>query len=342
LGLEQPNALLDVRNLTVNFPVRSQALVRRRIGSVHAVADVTFAISKGETLGLVGESGCGKSTLGRAVLRLVSATSGSVVFDGCELTSLNPEALRSLRRRMQIIFQDSYASLDPRMSVGALISEPLIVHGLRSGHQARVIELLSLVGLPAETAKRYPHELSGGQRQRVNIARALAVNPDFVVCDEPISAVDVSLQAAIINLLEDLQRQFSLTYLFISHDLAMVRHISDRIAVMYLGKIVELALRDQIFTDPQHPYTMALLSAVPIPDPEIEEIREKDRIVLTGELPSGINPPTGCAFAGRCPFTNEVAQVYGIDCGTVAPVLAVEDGHWVACHRHARSRSSDA
>jgi oligopeptide transport system ATP-binding protein len=325
--------MLEVRNLKVHFPINRHA-------KVHAVDDVTFSVRRGETLGLVGESGCGKSTLGRAILRLVRPTGGSVVFDGIDLTTLPLPMLRRMRGRIQIIFQDSYSSLDPRMRVGEIIAEPLLVHGVcgRRAREARVAELLSVVGLPDEAARRYPHEFSGGQRQRINIARALALNPDFLVCDEPISAVDVSIQAAIINLLEDLQAQFSLTYLFISHDLAMVRHISDRIAVMYLGQIVEMAMRDQIFADPQHPYTQALLSAVPIPDPVAEEARERNRIVLSGELPSAVEPPAGCRFAGRCQHAAGVQLRHGINCAEVVPRLMVDGDHWVACHLQERSR----
>jgi len=312
-------ALLEVRNLVKHFEVGR--------GIVRAVDGVSFTIEKGETLGLVGESGCGKTTTGRCILQLERATSGSVLFEGRELTSLDQKELRSVRRKVQVIFQDPYSSLNPRMTVGQILAEPLAVHGIVSGRAARaarVKDLLSRVGLLPTHARRYPHEMSGGQRQRVGIARALAMEPSLIVCDEPVSALDVSIQAQIINLLEDLQSEFGLTYLFIAHDLAVVRHISDRVAVMYLGKIAEMADRKTIYDNPRHPYTKALLSAVPIPDPELEMKRE--RIVLGGEVPSALNPPAGCVFHPRCPIAVE-------RCRHEIPLLRdLIAGHAAACH----------
>ena len=292
--------LVEVRGLKMWFPIM-RGILQKHVADVKAVDGLNFDVFQGETLGLVGESGCGKSTTGRAILQLYKPTAGSVLFEGSDLVALKGEDLRKMRRRMQMIFQDPYASLNPRMTVGSIVAEPLEVHniGTKAERVERVRELLKVVGLNPYFINRYPHEFSGGQRQRIGVARALAVNPAFIVCDEPISALDVSIQAQVINLLEDLQEQFGLTYLFIAHDLSVVRHISDRIAVMYLGKIMELADRDELYRNPMHPYTQALLSAVPIPDPVIEEKRQ--RIILEGDVPSPVNPPKGCNFSTRCP-----------------------------------------
>jgi oligopeptide transport system ATP-binding protein len=321
------NTLLDVQNLKMYFPITQGVIIQRHIGDIKAVDDISFSIRAGETMGLVGESGCGKSTTGRAILQLYRPTDGRVYFKGEELTELKGEALRRMRREMQMIFQDPYASLNPRMTVGNIIGEPLEVHSIYSSkaeRRERVQELLRIVGLNPYFVNRYPHEFSGGQRQRIGVARALAVNPEFIVCDEPISALDVSIQAQIINLLEDLQAEFGLTYLFIAHDLSVVRHISDRIAVMYLGKLAELSDREELYENPLHPYTQALLSAVPIPDPVIEEKRQ--RIILEGDVPSPANPPKGCNFSTRCPRVMDV-------CHEVDPEFKdVGGGHWVACH----------
>ncbi|MGB9723204.1 MAG: ABC transporter ATP-binding protein [Chloroflexia bacterium] len=317
--------LVQVRNLKKYFPITRGLLIQHHIGDVKAVDDVSFDIYRGETLGLVGETGCGKTTVGRTLLRLYEPTAGQILFDGVDLTRLRGRQLRQMRRRMQIIFQDPYASLNPRMTVGAIVGEPLEVHGVATGKekQERVQELLELVGLNPYFVNRYPHEFSGGQRQRIGIARALALNPDLIVCDEPISSLDVSIQAQVVNLLEELQDRLGLTYLFIAHDLSMVRHISDRMAVMYLGKIVELADRDEIYLNPLHPYTQALMSAVPVPDPEVEEKRQ--RILLRGEIPSPAHPPKGCNFSTRCPKVMERCQE------EKPPYQEVKPGHWVAC-----------
>jgi peptide/nickel transport system ATP-binding protein len=319
--------LVELDDLRVWFPIKSGVLMDRHVGDVKAVDGVTLTIERGETLGLVGESGCGKSTVGRAILRLYEPTGGRIVFDGKDITHLGEAELRPLRRRMQMIFQDPFASLNPRHSVGRMVGEPLKVHGLAGGRERgrRVRELLQVVGLPADAATRYPHEFSGGQRQRIGLARALALNPDFVVADEPVSALDVSIQAQIVNLLERLQEEFALTYLFIAHDLAVVRHISDRIAVMYLGSIVEVSPADELYDDPLHPYTISLLSAVPIPDPEVE--RKRETILLAGDLPSPANPPPACRFHTRCPYVQPTR------CTEDAPQLRkLAENHFVACH----------
>jgi oligopeptide transport system ATP-binding protein len=311
----------------MHFPITQGIIIQRKIGAIKAVDGLDFDILQGETLGLVGESGCGKSTTGRAMLQLYRPTAGDVYFEGQNLTEIKGEQLRRMRRRMQMIFQDPYASLNPRMTVGDIVGEPLTVHNIAKGKERRerVQELLRIVGLNPYFVNRYPHEFSGGQRQRIGVARALAVQPDFIVCDEPISALDVSIQAQIINLLEDLQEEFNLTYLFIAHDLSVVRHISDRIAVMYLGKIVELTTRFELYDDPLHPYTQALLSAVPIPDPMVEEQRR--RIILEGDVPSPASPPVGCNFNTRCPVVMD--ECYERD----PEFLEVKEGHWVACFR---------
>lgn len=320
------DSILTVRNLKMYFPITKGVIIQRQVGAIKAVDGLNFDLYRGETLGLVGESGCGKSTTGRAILQLYKPTDGSVVFEGKELTTINSGDLRRMRRRMQMIFQDPYASLNPRMTVGSIVGEPLEVHNIgdsRKDRQDRVQELLKIVGLNPYFINRYPHEFSGGQRQRIGVARALAVNPSFIVCDEPISALDVSIQAQVINLLEDLQQDLGLTYLFIAHDLSVVRHISDRIAVMYLGKIVELTDRDELYANPLHPYTQALLSAVPIPDPEIEKKRQ--RIILEGDVPSPANPPKGCNFSTRCPRVMDICRQ------TDPEFKEASDGHYVAC-----------
>ncbi|MCI0547856.1 MAG: ATP-binding cassette domain-containing protein [Candidatus Rokubacteria bacterium] len=322
-----PEEILIVRDLVKHFPV-SGGFLGGSAGVVKAVDGVSFSIRRGETLGLVGESGCGKTTTGRSILQLERPTSGQVIFEGRDLTAMTDAELRAVRRRMQVIFQDPYSSLNPRMTVGQIIGEPLAVHGIvpdRRGRIARVKEILGHAGLLPAMADRYPHELSGGQRQRVGIARALAMEPALIVCDEPVSALDVSIQAQIINLLEELPAEFGLTYLFVAHDLSVVRHISDRVAVMYLGKIVEITDRASLYTSPQHPYTKALLSAVPIPDPAVEARRE--HLVLGGEVPSALKPPSGCVFHPRCPIAID-------ECRAVVPELReIAPGHRAACIR---------
>ena len=316
-------SLLRIRNLKKSFPVRS-GLFSRETAHVHAVDDVSFDIAEGETLGLVGESGCGKSTTGRAILRLIEPTSGEIWFRDRDVTKLGERSMRHLRKEIQMIFQDPYSSLDPRMTVGSIIGEALLVHRMaanRNAREERVVELLETVGLSAEHLHRYPHEFSGGQRQRIGIARALAVNPRMIVCDEAVSALDVSVQAQVINLLEDLQTRFGLTYLFVAHDLSVVEHISTRVAVMYLGRIVELAPAKDLYINPRHPYSEALLSAVPVPDPTMK----RQRIILEGDVPSPINPPSGCRFRTRCPLRVP-------SCSHNEQVLTeVSPGHWVAC-----------
>ncbi len=317
--------LVSVENLKVHFPVH-KGVIRRQVGTIKAVDGVSFDIKRRETLGLVGESGCGKTTTGRAILRLYRVTDGRIVIDGQDITALEGEALRRTRPHMQMVFQDPQACLNPRMTVGSIVAEPIDEHGIVKGRekQDRVEELLSAVGLDPRFANRYPHEFSGGQRQRIGIARALALNPEFIVCDEPIAALDVSIQAQVVNLLEDLQDKFGLTYLFISHDLSMVRHIADRVAVMYLGKVVELASRADLYENPQHPYSKALLSAVPIPNPATEA--ERKPIILQGDLPSPANPPKGCNFCTRCPIATELCQREEPEWRETQP------GQFVACH----------
>ncbi|HPT84152.1 MAG TPA: dipeptide ABC transporter ATP-binding protein [Limnochordia bacterium] len=320
----QQEVLLEVRHLVKHFPIRQGIIFSRQVGAVQAVDDISFTVHKGETLGLVGESGCGKTTTGRLILRLIEPTSGDIIFDGKNIPQLSKDELRELRKDMQIIFQDPYGSLNPRMTVGDIIGEPLHIHKLARGaeREKRVRELLEVVGLSAFHARRFPHEFSGGQRQRIGIARALAVRPRLIICDEPVSALDVSIQAQVINLLQDLQAEFDLTYIFIAHDLSVVKHISDRVAVMYLGKIVELTDKNELYRNPKHPYTQALLSAIPEADPTIK----KERILLKGDVPSPINPPKGCRFHTRCPKVMDICRVEEpkfVDSG---------GGHFVACH----------
>jgi len=317
--------LLHVENLVMHFPIY-RGVIRRKVGAVHAVDGISFDVQRGETLGLVGESGCGKTTTGRTILQLFKPTSGHVYFNGTDLVGLKREEMRHFRREMQMIFQDPYASLNPRMTVGDIIGEPLVVHNVatRKEIQERVEQLLDLVKLSSSFTDRYPHEFSGGQRQRIGVARALALQPSFIICDEPISALDVSIQAQVINLLEELQEQFNLTYLFIAHDLSVVRHISDRVAVMYLGLIVELTSRNELYSHPLHPYTRALLSAVPIPDPVADAKRQ--RVILEGDVPSPVNPPSGCHFRTRCPIAEAICAEKTPDFRELKP------GHFVACH----------
>jgi oligopeptide transport system ATP-binding protein len=324
--VEGTDALVRVRNLKMHFPVTEGALISRVVAHVKAVDDISFDIRKGETLGLVGESGCGKTTTGRCILQLEKATNGEIWFDGQDLNTLSKAEMRPLRERIQVIFQDPYSSLNPRMKIGAIIAEPMMVHGIITDakkRDARVRELLSLCGLNPKFADRYPHEMSGGQRQRVGIARALAVEPEFIICDEAVSALDVSIQAQVINLLEDLRDEFELTYLFISHDLSVVHHLCHRVAVMYLGHMVELAETEELFHNPLHPYTQALLEAVPIPDPTVERARAHQ--IIKGEIPSPINPPSGCVFHPRCPKAVDSCSV------KMPEFREVKPGHWVAC-----------
>jgi len=326
------DVILQVENLKMYFPIK-RGVIQRTVGYVHAVDDVSFYVRRGETLGLVGESGCGKTTTGRTIVQLYQATGGKVVFEGKDLTKLCGEEMRRMRRKIQMIFQDPYASLNPRMTVEQIVGEPLIVHRMARGKaiRDRVKELLTMVGLNPAYVDRYPHEFSGGQRQRIGVARSIALQPDLIVCDEPISALDVSIQAQVVNLLEDLQNELNLTYLFIAHDLSMVRHISTRVVVMYLGVLVELADRETVYNNPLHPYTIGLLSAVPIPDPFVEEKRE--RIILEGDVPSPINPPSGCRFRTRCPFAQQI-------CADQRPEWQeVELEHFVACHFWYNSKS---
>ena len=331
--------LLSVRNVVKHFPIRSKGLIRRQIGAVQAVSDVSFDLAEGETLGLVGESGCGKSTTARVVLNLIPATSGEVLYRGRDLTALSRSDMRGLRRELQIVFQDPYASLDPRLPVNEIIAEPLRIHGrYADGGRDTVRTLMQTVGLKPEHGNRYAHEFSGGQRQRIGIARALALRPKLLVLDEPVSALDVSIQAGVLNLLDELQAELGLSYLFVSHDLSVVRHIADRIAVMYLGQIVEIGTSEELFTAPAHPYTQALISAIPLPDPRKERARE--RITVVGDLPSPADPPSGCRFRTRCPkFANELTAEQQTRCVEQPPELMDRgDGHPVSCH-YAESRA---
>ncbi len=318
------DVLLSVRNLVKNFELRGSKGFRKTKRIVQAVADVSFDVNVGQTIGLVGESGSGKTTVGRSILQLIQPTSGEVFFEGQDLTKLSFEELREIRRKMQIVFQDPFASLDPKMTVGSSIAEPLVVQGVEGDHEARVAELLELVGLASDHARRFPHEFSGGQRQRIGIARALALDPKLIVLDEPVSALDVSIQAGVVNLFADLQKRLGMSYIFIAHDLSVVRHIADQVAVMYLGKIVELGDKNSVYSHPTHPYTKALLSAVPLPDPKVE--RSRHRIMLEGDVPSPVNPPTGCRFRTRCWKASDI-------CATQEPQLTVRaTGQQSACH----------
>ncbi|WP_339800551.1 dipeptide ABC transporter ATP-binding protein [uncultured Marinobacter sp.] len=333
--MPEHDVLLDVQNLTIHFKMYGGLMGNKVTGTVKAVDGVSFQVRRGETLGVVGESGCGKSTTGLGVLRMVEPTAGKVVLDGTDLTSLNQKEMRKFRRKMQMVYQDPFGALDPRMRVLDIVGEPLLIHGLHKNkgeYKARVHDLLERVGLNPNMANRYPHQFSGGQRQRIGIARALAAEPDLIICDEPVSALDVSIQAQVINLLEDLQEEFGLTYLFIAHDLAVVKHICDRIMVMYLGHVVEITTRDALYDNPQHPYTQALMSAIPIPDPDAETQRQFDGS-LQGEIPSPMNPPSGCPFHTRCQYAHEA-------CSAKKPVLMeTETGHQVACHLYDPSAS---
>jgi oligopeptide/dipeptide ABC transporter ATP-binding protein len=323
----ETKTLLDVRDLKMHFPLTQGIVLQRVVGYVRAVDGISFTIERGQTLGLVGESGSGKTTIGRTIVRLYKPTAGQMIFDNKDLATLEGEELRQMRRRVQMIFQDPFASLNPRFTIGSLISEPMHIFHTGSNNEIkdRTVELMSVVGLRPEYIDRYPHEFSGGQRQRIAVARSLAINPEFIVADEPVSALDVSIRAQVLNLLQRLQKQFNLTYLFVSHDLSVVRHVADRIAVMYLGKIVELADRDELYVAPKHPYTQALLSAIPIPDPKIEKRRQ--RVILSGDLPSPINIPKGCRFHTRCPMAQSI-------CREVEPAFEAKEGHehYAACH----------
>ena len=322
-----PETVLEVRDLKVHFPVMAGAVVRKQVGSVKAVDGVSFTVRRGETLGLVGESGCGKSTTGLAVLKMIDITSGQVVFEGQDITGADRTEMRPIRRRMQMVYQDPFGSLNPRMKVSQIVGEPLEVHGLagdRAAYNQRVADLLDMVGLLPDMADRYPHEFSGGQRQRIGIARALALEPSLIICDEPVSALDVSIQAQVVNLFQEIQERMGLTYIFIAHDLAVVRHISHRIAVMYLGRIVEIASRAELYKEPLHPYTQALLAAIPIPDPEVEASRPQQ--IITGEVPSAMRPPAGCRFHTRCPRVMDVCKT------ETPPMREMAGGRAVACH----------
>ncbi|HLR24152.1 MAG TPA: dipeptide ABC transporter ATP-binding protein [Pseudogracilibacillus sp.] len=324
--------LLKVNNLKKHFPVHG-GILGKTVGHVKAVNDVSFQVNEGETLGIVGESGCGKSTTGRMLVRLLEATDGSIEFDGKELTTLSSGEMRKIRKDIQMVFQDPYASLNPRHTIEKILSEPLVVHGVKGEKERKrqVHEFLKIVGLNAQHAKRYPHQFSGGQRQRIGIARALMTNPKLIIADEPVSALDVSIQAQVLNLMQDLQKQFNLTYIFIAHDLGVVRHISDRIGVMYLGKMVEMSDAEKLYQEPLHPYTQALLSAVPVPDPEFD----KDETVLEGDMPSPVDPPSGCAFHTRCPFKMDVCTK------EIPEYREVKDGHYVACHLYNETSNND-